>query len=178
VRGEAIAILAAVAVLEAGSSHAGRAAGSRCQSAPPRAPPGLPAPVIVATSCGRFRVGLAGGVVYPGPRTLPVPRGTSYRVARGEPAAIASPFQSTRSRRLRVRPAMAPGSKDGTVGRPRWADRPIEASARFTDPEAFIRLGFDTLRAAALADAAVDLAQAGRLVALGCPPETASRILI
>jgi hypothetical protein len=42
----------------------------------------------------------------------------------------------------------------------------------------FINLGFDTLRAAALADAAVDLAQARRLVALGCPPETASRILI
>ena len=42
----------------------------------------------------------------------------------------------------------------------------------------FISLGFDTLRAAALADAAVDLAQARRLVALGCPPETASRILI
>jgi hypothetical protein len=42
----------------------------------------------------------------------------------------------------------------------------------------FISLGFDTLRAAALVDAAVDLAQARRLVALGCPPETASRILI
>jgi hypothetical protein len=36
----------------------------------PYAPLGLPAPVIVTTSCGRFRVGLAGGVVYLGPRTL------------------------------------------------------------------------------------------------------------
>jgi hypothetical protein len=34
--------------------------------------------VIVTTSCGRFRLGPAGGVVYLGPRTLPVPRGTSY----------------------------------------------------------------------------------------------------
>jgi hypothetical protein len=42
----------------------------------------------------------------------------------------------------------------------------------------FISLGFDTLPPAALADAAVDLAQARRLLALGCPPETASRILI
>ena len=40
----------------------------------------------------------------------------------------------------------------------------------------FTGLGFDTLRAAALADAAVDLAQARRLVALGCPPETASQL--
>jgi hypothetical protein len=77
-RGRAVAILAAVAVLEAGSSHAGGAAGSPCQSAPPRAPLVLPAPVIVTTSCGRFRLGPAGAVVYPGARTLPVPRGTSY----------------------------------------------------------------------------------------------------
>jgi hypothetical protein len=34
--------------------------------------------VIVTTSCGRFRLGPAGAVVYPGARTLPVPRGTSY----------------------------------------------------------------------------------------------------
>jgi hypothetical protein len=34
--------------------------------------------VIVATSCGRFRLGPAGAVVYLGARTLPVPRGTSY----------------------------------------------------------------------------------------------------
>ena len=100
-----------------------------------------------------------------------------------------------------------PSWNGGTVVRPQWAEQPIEKPARLTDPEAlwtspntiglppmtgppssstvrywrldqFISLGFDTLRAAALADAAVDLAQARRLVALGCPPETASRILI
>jgi hypothetical protein len=42
----------------------------------------------------------------------------------------------------------------------------------------FISLGFDSLRAAVMAESAVDLAQARRLIAMGCPPETASRILI
>jgi len=41
-----------------------------------------------------------------------------------------------------------------------------------------IGLGFDFARAAIMADdARVDLGQARRLVALGCPLETASRIL-
>jgi hypothetical protein len=77
-KGPVIAILAAVAVLEAGSGHAGGPAGSRCQSALPRAPLGLPASVILTKSCGRFRLGPAGSVVYLGPRALPVPCGTSY----------------------------------------------------------------------------------------------------
>jgi len=77
-KGPAIAILAAVAVLGAGSGHASGAAGSRCQSRLPGAPLGLPAPVIVTTNCGRFRLGPAGAVVYLGARTLPVPPGTSY----------------------------------------------------------------------------------------------------
>jgi hypothetical protein len=43
----------------------------------------------------------------------------------------------------------------------------------------FVGLGFDLARAAIMADdARVDLAQARRLVALGCPLETASRILL
>ncbi len=67
-KGPAIAILAAVAVVAAGSGHASGAASSRCQSALPRAPLGLPAPVIVTTSCGRFRLDPAGGAVYLGPR--------------------------------------------------------------------------------------------------------------
>ena len=42
-----------------------------------------------------------------------------------------------------------------------------------------VGLGFDRARAAIMADdARVDLAQARRLVALGCPLETASRILL
>jgi hypothetical protein len=40
-------------------------------------------------------------------------------------------------------------------------------------------LGFDSARAALMADdAQVDLAQARRLIALGCPLETAARILL
>jgi len=43
----------------------------------------------------------------------------------------------------------------------------------------FIGLGFDDVRASLMADdAGIDLAQARKLVALGCPLETASRILL
>jgi hypothetical protein len=43
----------------------------------------------------------------------------------------------------------------------------------------FTGLGFDSARAALMADdARVDLAQARRLIALGCPLETAVRILL
>ena len=43
----------------------------------------------------------------------------------------------------------------------------------------FIALGFDAVRASLMADdSRVDLAQARKLVALGCPLETASRILL
>jgi hypothetical protein len=43
----------------------------------------------------------------------------------------------------------------------------------------FLALGFDVGRASLMADdTGVDLAQARKLVALGCPLETASRILL
>jgi len=43
----------------------------------------------------------------------------------------------------------------------------------------FVALGFDLARAAIMAhDSRIDLAQARRLVASGCPLETASRILL
>jgi hypothetical protein len=43
----------------------------------------------------------------------------------------------------------------------------------------FVALGFDLARAAIMADdSRIDLAQARRLVASGCPVETASRILL
>lgn len=43
----------------------------------------------------------------------------------------------------------------------------------------FLALGFDVVRASLMADdAEVDLTQARKLVALGCPLETASRILL
>ena len=45
--------------------------------------------------------------------------------------------------------------------------------------EQLLALGFDVVRASLMADdAGVDLAQARKLVALGCPLETASRILL
>jgi len=42
----------------------------------------------------------------------------------------------------------------------------------------FLSLGFDYASSAMMADAPIDLALARRLVARGCPPETASRILL
>jgi hypothetical protein len=43
----------------------------------------------------------------------------------------------------------------------------------------FLALGFDVVRSSLMADdTRVDLAQARKLVALGCPLETASRILL
>jgi hypothetical protein len=50
---------------------------------------------------------------------------------------------------------------------------------RFWRLDQFTGLGFDAVRASLMADDAhVDLAQARKLVALGCPLETASRILL
>jgi hypothetical protein len=53
-----------------------------------------------------------------------------------------------------------------------------ELNVRHWRLDQFISLGFDSLQAAVMAESTVDLAQARRLVALGCPHETASRILI
>jgi len=61
---------------------------------------------------------------------------------------------------------------------PAVAESSEELNVRHWRLDQFISLGFDTVRAAVMADTAVDLAEARRLVALGCPPETASRILI
>src|SRR6266571_8685576 len=87
--------------------------------------------------------------------------------------------------RSRSRPLPSP---DATVGAPPkpWRSRNVpavderadELNVRHWRPDQFIGLGFDRLRAKATAESAVDLAQARRLVALGCPPESASRILI
>lgn len=59
-------------------------------------------------------------------------------------------------------------------------DRPDEAGrTRDWRLDQFVVLGFDLARAELMAgDSRVDLAQARRLVALGCPLETASRILL
>ncbi len=54
-----------------------------------------------------------------------------------------------------------------------------EQRTRVWRRDQFVSLGFDLPRAAIMADdTRVDLGQARRLVALGCPVETASRILL
>jgi hypothetical protein len=54
-----------------------------------------------------------------------------------------------------------------------------EQRTRIWRRDQFVALGFDFTRATIMAeDARVDLAQARRLIARGCPLETASRILL
>jgi hypothetical protein len=64
-----------VAVVATGGEANG--GGGRCTQALPRAP-AVPAPIVVTTRCGRFRIQPGGDVVYKGPRTLPVPKGSNY----------------------------------------------------------------------------------------------------
>jgi hypothetical protein len=55
----------------------------------------------------------------------------------------------------------------------------VERRTRIWRLDQLIGLGFDSPRAAQMADnTQVDLAQARRLIALGCPLETAARILL
>ncbi len=66
--------------------------------------------------------------------------------------------------------ALSPGDLD-------QADAPD--GTRVWRHDQFIALGFDAVRASLMADdSRVDLGQARKLVALGCPLETASRILL
>jgi hypothetical protein len=44
--------------------------------------------------------------------------------------------------------------------------------------EQFVRLGFTTELSSTLAQSRVDLSQVRRLIQSGCPPETASRIVL
>ena len=57
----------------AGTGGQARGVNGRCARALPHAP-SLPAPIVVTTRCGRFRIQPSGEVVYKGPRTSPVPR--------------------------------------------------------------------------------------------------------
>ena len=67
-----VALVAAVAT--GGQAHG---VTGRCAKALPHGH-AVPAPIVVTTRCGRFRLQPSGGVVYKGSRTLPVPKGTSY----------------------------------------------------------------------------------------------------
>ena len=67
-------MVAAGAVAAAADGGRSIATGGRCDRALPVTPTGLPAPVIVTTSCGRFRLEQGEVAAYLGPRTLPVPR--------------------------------------------------------------------------------------------------------
>jgi hypothetical protein len=55
----------------------GASAGRRCGGRLPHAPAGLPAPVTIATECGRFRIGRDGRITR-SPKRLPVPRGAAW----------------------------------------------------------------------------------------------------
>jgi hypothetical protein len=77
---------AALALTDAG----GAATAASCPRAVPAAPPGLPAAVVLTTSCGRFQVSANGRVRFLGGSWLPVPAGSSwfvdltwYRIERG-----------------------------------------------------------------------------------------------
>jgi hypothetical protein len=54
----------------------------------------------------------------------------------------------------------------------------LETVVRSWRFEQFVRLGFNTELSSALAASRVDLSQVRRLIQSGCPPETASRIVL
>jgi hypothetical protein len=54
----------------------------------------------------------------------------------------------------------------------------LETVVRSWRFEQFVRLGFDTELSSTLAASRVDLSQVRRLIQSGCPPETASRIVL
>ena len=60
----------------------GASAAGRCGGRLPRAPSGLPAPVVITTECGRFRIGRDGRITR-SPNRLPVPRGAAWYPADG-----------------------------------------------------------------------------------------------
>jgi hypothetical protein len=81
---------AAAATILSASDADGAGLSARCRSAVAKAPAGLPAPVVLTTDCGRYRIAPNGRVHFIGPRRLPVPAGSSwfmdltwYRVERG-----------------------------------------------------------------------------------------------
>jgi hypothetical protein len=68
-----------VMALVAAAATGGQAHGvsGRCAQALPRGAQ-VPAPIVVTTRCGRFRLQPKGAVVFKGARTLPVPKGANY----------------------------------------------------------------------------------------------------
>ena len=54
----------------------------------------------------------------------------------------------------------------------------LETAVRTWRFEQFVRLGFTTELSSTLAQSRVDLSQVRRLIKSGCPPETASRIVL
>jgi hypothetical protein len=54
----------------------------------------------------------------------------------------------------------------------------LESAVRTWRFEQFVRLGFTTELSTMLAESRVDLSQVRRLIRSGCPPETASRIVL
>jgi hypothetical protein len=69
-------LLAAAAITASAASPSGTA--GACADALPTAPAGLPSPVVLQTSCGRFTVDTAGRVVAQPGASLPVPAGANW----------------------------------------------------------------------------------------------------
>jgi hypothetical protein len=73
----ALGVLLAVAAITASAASPSGTAGA-CAAALPTAPAGLPSPVVLQTSCGRFTVDTAGRVVAQPGVPLPVPAGANW----------------------------------------------------------------------------------------------------
>ena len=54
----------------------------------------------------------------------------------------------------------------------------LDAAVRTWRFEQFVRLGFSAEASTSLAQSRVDLSQVRKLIASGCPPDTASKILL
>ena len=56
--------------------------------------------------------------------------------------------------------------------------RELDVAVRTWRFEQFVRLGFSPEISSSLADSRIDLSQVRKLIASGCPPDMASRILL
>src|SRR5881396_3069936 len=73
-RCETVWTLAAALLLAASTgASAGKGAGGECSGTLPQAPAGLPAPLVVTTNCGLYKLEPNTNVIYEGPWRSPVP---------------------------------------------------------------------------------------------------------
>jgi hypothetical protein len=68
-----LALASALLVAAAAGASTAKTDAGPCSTNLPQAPAGLPAPLVITTDCGRFRLSPGGSVVYEGPIASPVP---------------------------------------------------------------------------------------------------------